>query len=153
MQLVGIAVIALSKQLMISASLEYSVLTKLPSDSHLNLNGVFKRTLLQEQKKNCCRNKHLLNRDIKYHQACFVTHLHIEFGLKNKYRNSMTFQESILMCMYVTFNMCVTYDLLWHQCSSRTKQMAKHQFHGSQHSALQILPFRLIWILTNSWNN
>lgn len=153
MQLVGIAVIALSKQLMISASLEYSVLTKLPSDSHLNLNGVFKRTLLQEQKKKLLSKQTSFKQRYKISLGMFCYTSTYRIWLEKQVQEQHDFSRSILMCMYVTFNMCVTYDLLWHQCSSRTKQMAKHQFHGSQHSALQILPFRLIWILTNSWNN
>jgi hypothetical protein len=77
MQLVGIAVIALSKQLMISASLEYSVLTKLPSDSHLNLNGVFKRTLLQEQKKNLLSKQTSFKQRYKISLGMFLLHIYI----------------------------------------------------------------------------
>jgi hypothetical protein len=51
---------------MISTSLEYSILNKESSDSHLNLNGVQKTIVLQDKKKILLSGQTSLNKDTKY---------------------------------------------------------------------------------------
>ena len=59
MQFVEDLCITLLKQVMISTSLEYSILTKESSDSHLNLNGAQKTIRMQDQKYSVVMTKHL----------------------------------------------------------------------------------------------